>query len=72
MTAYQNFLIAETKFSRPFWHTNEVMKARCLYKMGKVEEAKKCAHTVKSHPWPVLYYPKHSIARLDGAIKKLL
>jgi len=47
------------------------MKARCLYKLGKMDQAKQSVKLVLSHPWPTDYYPKHVIERLESIAKKL-
>ena len=70
--AYKNFELAEKHFTRDFWHTNEIMKARCLYKLNKMDAAKKCAQKARDHPWPTAYYPPHVIKKLDASIQKLL
>jgi hypothetical protein len=64
--------LAGGKYPREFWHTNEVMKARCLYKLGRKDEAKTLAKIISSHPWPTDYYPSHVIQKLSEKVKEML
>ena len=70
--ALANLLLAEKLMKPRFWHTNELMKAKCYAGMRDNENARKSAQAVLSIEMNPRVYSRNTADRLRRSARKLL
>ena len=70
--ALGNLMLAERRMKPRFWHTNELMKAKCYKSMGDVSKTRASAQKVLSTEMDPRVYTSETASTLRARASKLL